>query len=314
MVKYFFKKTITLIVALILISLIIFIAFSLIPGDAAIAKAGFNATPERIEQIRHELGLDLPLYEQYFNWIKGVVRGDFGESFQYSGYSVTNLISGKLPYTLVLTAITLIIILIISIPLGIYAAKKRNSSVDGFITITTQTVMAIPPFFLGMLITYFFGILLKLFTPGRIPDPSEDILGSIAFMIFPAVAIAFPKVSMTAKFLKVSIVGELNKDYVRTAYSKGNTENSVLYKHVLKNSMIPTLTFIGIIIADIIANSIIIEKVFNIPGLGSLLINAITNRDYPVVMASVLIIGGFIIVINFVIDILYKLIDPRVKV
>lgn len=314
MMKYFFKKTITLIVALILISLIIFIAFSLIPGDAAISKAGFNATPERIEQIRHELGLDLPLYEQYFNWIKGVVTGDFGESFQYSGYSVSNLISGKLPYTLVLTAITLIIILIISIPLGIYAAKKRNSSVDGFITVTTQTVMAIPPFFLGMLITYFFGILLKLFTPGRIPDPSEDILGSIAFMIFPAVAIALPKVSMTAKFLKVSIVGELNKDYVRTAYSKGNTENSVLYKHVLKNSMIPTLTFIGIIIADIIANSIIIEKVFNIPGLGSLLINAITNRDYPVVMASVLIIGGFIIVINFVIDILYKLIDPRVKV
>ena len=314
MAKYLLKKTITLIIALILISVIIFVAFSLIPGDAAISKAGFNATPERLAQIRHELGLDLPVYTQYFNWITGVLSGDFGESFQYTGYSVGSLIAGKLPYTLILTFLTLIIILVISIPLGIYAAKKRNSRVDGFITLTTQTVMAIPPFFLGMLITYFFGIVIKLFTPGRIPDPSEDILSSIIFMIFPAVAIALPKVSMTAKFLKVSILGEMNKDYVRTAYSKGNTENTVLYKHVLKNSMIPTITFIGIIIADIIANSIIIEKVFNIPGLGSLLINGITNRDYPVVMASVLIIGAFIIVTNFIIDILYRIIDPRVKV
>lgn len=314
MAKYLLKKTITLIIALILISVIIFVAFSLIPGDAAISKAGFNATPERLAQIRHELGLDLPVYTQYFNWITGVLSGDFGESFQYTGYSVGSLIAGKLPYTLILTFLTLIIILVISIPLGIYAAKKRNSRVDGFITLTTQTVMAIPPFFLGMLITYFFGIVIKLFTPGRIPDPSEDILSSIIFMIFPAVAIALPKVSMTAKFLKVSILCEINKDYVRTAYSKGNTENTVLYKHVLKNSMIPTITFIGIIIADIIANSIIIEKVFNIPGLGSLLINGITNRDYPVVMASVLIIGAFIIVTNFIIDILYRIIDPRVKV
>lgn len=314
MAKYILKKTITLIIALILISVIIFVAFSLIPGDAAVVKAGLNATPERLAQIRHELGLDLPLYTQYFNWITGVFRGDFGESFQYAGYSVGSLIAGKLPYTLVLTIITLIIILIISIPLGIFAAKKRNSPVDSFITVTTQTVMAIPPFFLGMLITYFFGILIKLFTPGRVPDPTEDIFGSLFFMIFPAVAIALPKVSMTARFLKVSILGELNKDYVRTAYSKGNTENAVLYKHVLKNSMIPTITFIGIIIADIIANSIIIEKVFNIPGLGSLLITGITNRDYPVVMGSVLLIGGFIIATNFIIDILYKIIDPRVKV
>jgi len=314
MVKYFIKKIITLVIALLLVSLVIFVAFSLIPGDAAIAKAGFNATPEKIQQIRQEMGLNLPIYQQYFNWISGVFKGDFGESFQYAGFSVGSLISTKLPYTLLLTVITFIIILTGSIPLGIFAAKKRNSKANGFIMVTTQTVMAIPPFFLGMLITYFFGIILKLFTPGRIPNPSEDIFSAFFFMIFPAVAIALPKISMTAKFLKTAILGELNKDYVRTAYSKGNTDNGVLYKHVLKNSMIPTITFMGIIIADVIANSIIIEKVFNIPGLGMLLINGITNRDYPVVMASVLIIAGFIIVMNFIIDILYKILDPRVKV
>ena len=314
MLKYFIKKLITLIIVLLIISIVVFVAFLLIPGDIAVVKAGFNASTERIEQIRQELGLNLPVYQRYFNWIGGIIRGDFGDSFQYAGTTVGSLLKTKVPYTVVLTILTFVLILIGSVPLGIFAAKKRNSKVDGFITVTTQSVMAIPPFFLGMLITYLFGIVLKIFTPGRIPDPSEDFFASLFFMIFPALAIALPKISMTAKFLKSSILGEVNKDYVRTAYSKGNTENSVLYKHILKNSMIPTITFLGIVIADIVANSIIIERVFNIPGMGTMLVNGITNRDYPVVMATVLIIAAFIIIVNFIIDGLYKILDPRVKV
>lgn len=313
MMKYFIRKIITLILTLFLISIITFAVFSVIPGDATISKLGNDATPEKIERLREEMGLNKPILQRYFYWLGNAVHGNFGESLQYTGSSVKSLMADRLPYSLVLTLESFLIIFVASIPLGILAAKKKESWVNGLIMVSTQITMAIPSFFLGILLTYVFGIVLKVFQPGEFLSPKEDFFMSLYFLLFPSIAIAVPKISMTVKFLRNSILGELNKDYVRTAYSKGNTDNGVLYKHVFKNALIPVITFLGLVIADVLAGSIIVEQVFDVPGIGRLLVTAISNRDYPVVQAVILYFTAFVVLVNLIVDLLYQFLDPRVK-
>jgi peptide/nickel transport system permease protein len=172
--------------------------------------------------------------------------------------------------------------------------------------------MSIPSFFIGMLITYIFGLVLKWFRPGGFVNYKDSVAGFLAYLIFPAIAIALPKAAMTIKLLKSSVLKEGKLDYVRTAYSRGNSTDGVLYKHVLRNALIPVVTFLGVTLADMVAGSIIVEQVFSIPGLGRLLITSISTRDYPVAQAIVAIIACIVIVINFMVDVLYKLIDPRI--
>lgn len=311
--KYIIKKVITLLIALFLISVIVFLAFSVIPSDAAVAKLGTSATPERIEALREEMGLNKPVTERYWIWLCGAVRGDFGKSLQYN-VPVTSLINARLGVSGLLSVISFLMVIIFSIPIGIFSAKRRSSVGRGAMTTITQITMGIPSFFLGVLITYLFSILLNLFQLGNFISPKISFWGAVGYLVFPAIAIALPKIAMTVKFLTSSIRTELHKEYVRTAYSKGQTRDGVLYKHVLINSMIPVITFMGVIVAEIVAGSIIVEQVFSVPGIGTLLITAITNRDYPVVEAVVLLIAFFIIAINFVVDMIYKAIDPRVTV
>lgn len=313
MMKYLIKKIITLIISLFLISIVTFVAFSVIPGDATISKLGLNASPERIEELREEMGLDDPILKRYVNWLQDACHGDFGESLQYTGNSVKSLLLDRLPYSLTLLLLSLIIIIAVSIPLGILAARKKDSWVNGLILVITQITMAIPPFFLGILLTFIFGIALNVFQPGRFISPKENFFASLYPLLFPAIAISLPKITMTAKFLRNSMIDELDKDYVRTAYSKGNSANGVLYHHVLKNAMIPVVTFLGWVIADFLAGSIIVEQVFGIPGIGRLLVTAISNRDFPVVQAVIVLATALVVVVNFVVDVLYRVIDPRVK-
>ena len=312
--KYYIKKIITLIISLLLTSLVVFIAFSVIPGDAAATKLGTNATAEQIEALREEMGLNDPVIVQYFNWIKGAVTGDFGESLMYSGTTVNSLLASRLPNTALLSLLAFLMIVIFSIPIGIFSAKRKSAAARGSITVMTQITMGVPSFFLGVLLTYLFSLTLSWFQLGNYPGLSESFWASIKYLIFPAIAIALPKVAMTSRFITTSIRSELHKDYVRTAYAKGNTKNGVLYKHVLKNSMVPVVTFMGVVVADIVAGSIIVEQVFSVPGIGSLLVTAISNRDYTSASAVVLIIAFFIIIINFIVDMIYKVIDPRVEV
>ncbi|MCF0230315.1 MAG: ABC transporter permease [Parasporobacterium sp.] len=311
--KYVLKRVITLIIALLLISAIVFIAFSVIPGDAALSKLGTDATPERVAALKEQLGLNKPVIERYFIWLAGAVRGDFGMSYQYSGMSVSSLIGERIGNTALLSLISFLMIAIFSIPIGIFSAKRRSVIGRASMTTITQITMGIPAFFLGLLITYLFSILLSWFKLGQFVWPQQDFGRACYYLIFPAIAIALPKIAMTVKFLSSSIRSELHKDYVRTAYSKGQTRNGVMYGHVLKNALVPVITFMGIIVAEIVAGSIIVEQVFSVPGLGTMLVTAISNRDYPVVEAVVLIIAFFIIVVNFIVDMVYKLIDPRVK-
>lgn len=311
--KYMLKKIITLIITLLLVSMVTFVAFSVIPGDIATTKLGPSATPERVEALREEMGLNKPLPERYLSWLKGALSGDFGESYQYDGVPVSSLLNQRLPVTVLLAVMSFIIILVLAIPLGIVSARKEGTWIDTLINMLTQITMAIPAFFLGMIITFFFGLILKFFQPGKFVMPQENLGRCLQYLIFPAIAIAIPKIAMVVKFLRNSVLSEVKKDYVRTAYSKGNRTKKVLYIHVFQNALIPVITFIAMVAAEILAGSIVVGQVFNVTGMGRLLVTAITNRDYPIVQAVVLYITVLVIVINFIVDMLYQFVDPRVR-
>lgn len=309
--KRIVKKFLIMIVTLLVVSFLVFLALSVIPGDAATNMLGTQATPEKIEALREEMGLNDPFFVQYFRWLKSCIMGDFGTSYSYH-MSVSSLIMDKLPITITLTLMSFVIIFVVSIPLGVFIAKHKGSVIDRVFTVFNQIIMSIPPFFSGIIITLVFGLILGLFTPGGFVSYKKDFAGFLVYLIFPAFAIAIPKIAMTVKLLKESILEEYQKEYVRTAYSRGNSTTEVLYKHVLKNAMIPVITFLGMTLADIVAGSIVVEQVFGIPGLGRILLSSISNRDYPVVQAIILILAVIILVINFVVDIIYHKVDPRI--
>jgi peptide/nickel transport system permease protein/oligopeptide transport system permease protein len=307
------KKGFTLITTLLLASIFTFTAFQVIPGDSVTVALGMEATEEAIDAYREEMGLNESLPIRYVTWLSKALTGDFGTSIEYD-MPVSKLISDRLPVTVWLAVLSFLFIIIISLPLGILAAKRKDRPSDRVITVLTQVSMAVPAFFLGMILSLVFGVILKWFTPGQYVNYHENFLGFLRFMIFPAIAIAIPKIAMLVKFLRSSILRQMNLDYVRTARSKGMKENDILYRHVLKNALIPVITFSAMILADILAGAILIEQVFNLPGLGRLLLVSISNRDYFVVQAIILYIATVVVVINFLVDILYQWIDPRVSV
>lgn len=310
--KYFIKKMITLILTLFVVSFLTFIAFQIIPGDSAITSLGADANPEQVEALRHQLGLNDPLIVRYGNWLKGACTFDFGNSISYN-LPVSSLIAERLPVTLTLAMLSLVLILVISLPLGIITSRNKSPKGEGVWQFLIQLGMAIPPFFLGIIITLLFGLILKWFTPGTFVTWGENRAGFLTYMIFPAIAVAIPKTAMMTKFLRSSIKRQLTLDYVRTAKSKGNTNSGIMTRHVLKNALIPVITFLAMIIAEIFAGSIIVEQVFNLPGLGRLLVAGISNRDYPVVQAIVLYIAALVLILNCVVDLLYQVLDPRTR-
>ena len=316
--RYLGKKLITLIMTLFLVSAAAFLAFQIIPGDVVTSILGTEATPEREEQLREELGLNNPPVVRYFNWMADVLRGDLGVSYRYSKnmnemMPVSELIGDKMPVTLWLAALSLVLIVVISIPLGVLWAKSNSRFLDVSLGVVTQTAMAIPSFFLGILVTYLFGIVFKLFAPGGYVSYQKDFTAFLGYLLFPALSIAIPKIAMTARFLRNSMLTELSADYVRTAYGKGCTKRRVMYGHVLRNALMPVITFLGMIIAEIVAGSIVIEQVFGLPGIGRLLISSINNRDFPVVEILILYVTFVVIFVYFLVDILYRVIDPRIS-
>lgn len=316
--KYFIKKIATLIITLFMVSVLAFISFQIIPGDVVTSILGTEATPEREEALRAELGLDRPPVERYFSWAGDVLRGDLGESYRYSKnmntmMPVKELIGDKLPVTLWLALLAIGFTILVSIPLGILWAGTKNKFFDGILNVFTQTFMAVPAFFLGILVTYLFGVVLKWFAPGGYISYKDNFGGFIYYLVFPAIAMAIPKIGMTARFLRNSTLTELKADYVRTAKSKGASEPRILFRHVLRNAMLPVVTFLGMIIAELVAGSIVIEQVFSLPGIGRLLISSISTRDFPVVEILILYITFVVIIVYFIVDILYRVLDPRIR-
>lgn len=316
--KYLAKKIITLIMTLFLVSVLAFLAFQIIPGDVVTSILGTEATPEREEALRAQLGLDQPPLVRYLRWAGNLLRGDFGESYRYSKnmnqmMPVKELIGDKLPVTLLLAALSMLLIAVIAIPLGVFWARSKNKVLDIVLNIGTQTAMAVPSFFLGVIVTYLFGILLKWFSPGGYVSFQKDFWGCIGYLFFPAISVAIPKIAMTARFLRNSMLTEMHSDYVRTAHGKGATERRIAYVHVLRNAMMPVVTFLGMIIAEIVAGSIVVEQVFGLPGIGKLLISSISTRDFPVVEILILYITFVVIFVYFLVDVLYRVIDPRIS-
>lgn len=311
--KFYVRKLFTLIITLLCILLLTFTAFTVIPGDAALSRLGMDAEEEDLEELREYYGLNDNVVVRFGKYVTNVLKGDFGRSTQYSK-PVSELMGQRLPVTIWLAVISIIIIIVVSLPLGFICVRKPGGFMDRLIMVINQIFMSVPAFFLGMIVCIVFGIMLSLFVPGRYVAPAAGMSGFLGYMIFPAASIALPKIAMMVKFLRSSILTEYGLDYVRTAKSKGNSETGILVKHVLKNALIPVITFLGMMMSDILAGSIVIEQVFNLPGLGRLLVNAISNRDYPVVQASVLYIASTVIIINFLVDIAYRKLDPRIRI
>jgi len=311
--KYFTKKIITLLFTLFFISLAAFLVFQIIPGDPAAMLLDMDATEEQIEAMREQMGLNRPLLVRYSSWVAGFLKGDLGTSYQYQ-IPVAELLKNKLPVTFALAGVTFLLILFLSLPFGILQVRFADTKSGTLLHLINQSIMAIPSFFLGIVIILIFGLILKWFTPGNYISYTEDKKGFLLYLIAPAMAIAVPKAAMVVKFLRNSVLEQSKNDYVKTAYSKGNTERRTLYRHILKNACIPVITILGMMAAETMAGSIVVEQVFNLPGLGRLLVASIGSRDYPVVQAILVYIASIVVILNGMVDVLYRFFDPRIRV
>ena len=310
--KYILRRVLTMLVTMILVSFITYAAFELISGDPAQTMLGTNATPQRLEQLREEMGLNRPFLVRYGSWLAGFFTGDLGVSYNYR-QPVWDLVAPKIEVTLLMCLMSFIMIVVLSVPLGLRASQTAEKKSGWIGTVFRQLCMAIPPFFLGILVSYFFGIILRWFQPTGFPDLHQNFFGAVKHLFFAALCLTIPRTAMTVRMLRSTVIDEMQKDYVRTAISRGNDRPAVLSRHVLKNSLVPTVTFLGQTMAELVAGGIVVEQVFGIPGLGRFLVQSISNRDYPVVQALVVILAFWVVLSGFIADLIDQCIDPRLR-
>lgn len=311
--KYIIKKITGLIITLLIVSMLAFLAFEVIPGDPASTILGTEATESKVQALREEMGLNRPLPERYAHWVKDFLAGDMGSSYFYQ-IPVREMIGDKLPITVAMTVLAFCFTLLLSVPVSILSVRYENHFFDRMFLILNQVTMSIPPFFIGIIFTVIFGLAFRWFTPGGYVSYTEGMAGFLGYLILPSLAIALPKAAMTTKMLRNSLISEMHQDYVRTAYSRGNSPWRVLLCHAFRNGIVPVVTFLGMAVADMIANSIVIEHVFGIPGIGRTLISSISKRDYPVVEAVIILIAVVTLVMNTLVDLLYHKLDKRIEV
>lgn len=310
--KYAAKRIAALLFTMVIVSLLVFVAFAMISGDPAEAMLGTEATPERLEALRESMGLNRPLLVRYAEWVGGFFTGNLGTSYSYH-QPVGQLIAPQVLVTLCLSGLSFLFITVISIPLGVRSARWTGGTLDAVNTALNQLCMSVPPFFTGILLTWAFSTTLKWFIHGRFPGLGVDFMGSLKYLLFPAIALSIPRIAMTVRMLSSTITHEMKKAYVRTAISRGNDRSGVLYGHVLKNAMVPVVTFLAQTKAEIVAGSIVVEQVFAVPGLGRMLVSSIGNRDYPVVQAIVVILAFWVVATNTLADLINQRIDPRLR-
>lgn len=310
--KFCVKKLAAVLLTMALVSILTFAAFNLIPGDPAQLILGTEASPQSLAELHARLGLDQSLPQRYFHWLGGLLRGDMGTSLQYSR-PVSSLLFERLPVTAVLAGLALLLILTLSIPAGVLSAKWHRSFRGHLLDSLTMLNLTLPNFFVGILLIWVFGILLRCFTPGGYADYRQDFGAFLRYLIFPALAIALPNTAAAAKFLRTSILHEKNSAYADTARSKGLAEGAVLWRHVLKNASIPALTLFGMTAAEVFSGSILIEQVYSIPGVGRLLISSVSARDFPLMESLVVYIAFLVAAANFLADLLMRYADPRMR-
>ena len=309
--RYVLKKLAAMLATLLVLSFLSFAAFEMI-GDPVTTILGTNATPEAVAALRAEMGLDRSLFVRYFEWLGRFLTGNFGTSYIYR-LPVKDMLGEKLVNTLVLTIMGFVMAVVISIPLGVVSARNEGRWLDRFLTVFNQIVMAIPSFFVAILLMVVFGLVLRLFTPGTFVSYKDSPGGFLVYMLFPAISIALPRVAMTEKMLRTSILEEMQKNYVRTAYARGMSRRTAMKAHALKNAMLPVITFLAANAAEMLAGSIVIEQIFSVPGIGRLLMVSIGQRDVPVVEAIIMILAVWVMLVHFISEILSEAFDPRMR-
>ncbi len=312
MATYVLRRLVQTLPVLFLSSILVFGLVRFIPGDPAMLIAGPDALPEQITAVRARLGLDQPIYVQYMIWLGQVLRGDLGVSI-LNGYPVFDLITRKFLATLQLTAGGLLVALVVSLPLGILSAVKRDSWFERLTSLVVALGQAIPTFWLGILLVLVFSLQLKWLPPsGRVEFSQKPVL-ALRLMILPSLTLGFYSATVLTRFLKSSIREVLEMDYVRTARTKGLTEPGILTRHVLKNALIPVVTILGLQLGAFLGGAVVTESIFDWPGLGRLLLQAIGTRDYPVLQGSVLFVVVTFVCVTLITDLTYGFLDPRIR-
>ncbi|MCT4556623.1 MAG: ABC transporter permease [Pelagimonas sp.] len=311
MLAYLSQRLMSLAASLLVASAVIFITVEVAPGDPASYMLGLNAQPETLAALRAELGLDQGRLTRYLAWVGGMLRGDFGTSYTYRS-PVSDMISERLWVSLPLAVFALILSTLMALPAGILAASRRGRSVDAGVMGATQLGIAIPNFWFAMLLVLLFAIKLRWLPSGGFPGWDNPAL-ALKSLALPAIALALPQAAILARVLRSSLIDTLDADFMRTARAKGLSRGQALWRHGLRNALIPVLTIMGLQFSFLLAGAIIIEQVFYLPGLGRLIFQAITQRDLIVVESVVMLLVFAVIVVNFITDLAYTLVDPRLR-
>ncbi|MFC0246211.1 ABC transporter permease [Falsochrobactrum ovis] len=312
MLSYILGRLISLVLTTLAASVIVFLLMQVLPGDPAAVILGLNAQPETLAALHKQLGFDLPLWQRYFNWIGGFLIGDFGTSYTYS-VPISELLGPRIMVTLPLAFLSMVLSVLIAIPVGVYAAAKRGQMGDVLSMGVAQIGIAIPNFWLGLLLILFFALQLGWFPASGFNGWEGGFLNGIRSLFLPALALALPLAAILARITRSSILETLNEDFIRTARAKGLTRRSTLWRHAVPNALIPVITILGLQFSFLLAGTIIIENVFNLPGLGRLVFQAINQRDLITVQSLVTLLAASVIAVNFIVDLVYGLVDPRLS-
>ena len=311
MLAYALKRLFILAISLAIASLVIFLVVEVAPGDPASFMLGINARPDTVAALRAELGLDLPVHERYLAWVSGMVQGDFGTSYTYRA-PVAQMVAERVQVSLPLALYALTLSTLIAFPAGLLAASRRGKAADIGVTAATQLGVAIPNFWFAMLLVLLFAINLGWFSAGGFPG-WDDPLAALKALTLPAIALALPQAAILTRVMRSALLDTLGEDYIRTARAKGLSRGQVLWRHALRNALIPVLTIIGLQFSFLLAGAIIIEQVFFLPGLGRLIFQAISQRDLIVVESVVMLLVFAVITVNFAVDLAYAAVDPRLR-
>lgn len=309
---YLLRKILILLVTLLLVSAVIFAVLMVIPSDPAQIVLGIHATPETLQALRHKMGLDQPVIVQYLTYLKKMITGDLGRSITYD-VSISSLIFSRLQVTVPLAILSMTFAILLSIPIGIYSALHRNRMGDYGIMVFSQIGLAVPAFWAGILLILLFAVTLHWFPAGGFENWLTDPARALKSLLLPALSLGFVRAAVLTRMTRSSMLEVLGEDYIRTARSKGLSKRRVVYKHAFRNAIIPVITIIGLQAGDLLAGAIIVENVFHLPGIGRLVFEAIGQRDLPVIQGVVLFIAALIVVINFLIDVAYRYLDPRIR-
>ena len=307
--QFILRRLVQMIPVLIGVTLVVFSLLQLIPGDPATAMLGIQARPESIAALRHELGLDRPLWEQYLHYVGRVLTLDLGDSLKFK-VSVASLLGDRLEVSLALIVYATVLMIALALPLGIISALRKDGLFDQITRVVLMVTMVMPAFWIGILFLTYFSLKLQLFPVSGYGETWQDHLHHL---FLPALTIALSITPLLVRALRTSILEAMGSDYVRTARAKGLRERAIVMSHVLRNALIPALTLLGLSVGYLLGGTVIVENVFSLPGAGKLLVDAITARDYPLVQSTTLIFALLVILVNLLTDLIYTFLDPRVR-